>query len=366
MQDENIMKQVLRLAKKGYGMVRSNPLVGCIITNYNGEILGSGWHQKYGENHAEIEAILDAQSNNNNIENAKMYINLEPCCHFGKTPPCIDAIIKEKIAKVIIGIKDPFQKVSGLGISALEKAGIEVKVNILKEECIDVNSKFIINNIYQRPEINIKIATTIDGKMSDHKGESKWITCNESRQYVHTNIRNKCDAMLTTAKTILKDNPFLSVRIGEQIIYKTIIVVDKNLETLNHKELNIFKNKNTKIIFLTNIKKDNYDRFVFIYCDLLKNGKLNIKNSWKHLLQLEIFSLSTECGAEFTSYLLENDLFDKIYHFTAPILSNSKSINAFNFNSNIEINQWQELLLRQTKQINCDILGIYCKKILDY
>ncbi|MBD3274980.1 MAG: bifunctional diaminohydroxyphosphoribosylaminopyrimidine deaminase/5-amino-6-(5-phosphoribosylamino)uracil reductase RibD [Candidatus Marinimicrobia bacterium] len=205
--DTEYMRKVLTLAKKGQGHVHPNPLVGSIIVK-NRHILGQGLHQKYGESHAEVNAIKSAKES---PEGATMFVNLEPCTYHGKTPPCVPAIIESGIEKVVIGMRDPNPKVDGMGIRQLREAGIEVIVGVLEQEARELNRGFVHQIQHGYPWVTLKIALTIDGFMADNDGTSKWITNRESRQEVHR-LRAEHDAILIGSGTAVKDNPQLTVR----------------------------------------------------------------------------------------------------------------------------------------------------------
>jgi len=189
--DESYIRLAVEIAKKGMGNVSPNPLVGCVIIK-NDRIIGAGYHERYGGPHAEINAINSAAEN---VEGSTLYINLEPCSHYGKTPPCTDRLIECKIKRVVIGTMDMNPLVSGDGIKKLKAAGIEVKVGVLEKECIDLN-KFFFKYITRKiPFVTLKAACTLDGKIADSSGDSKWISSTASRRYVHY-LRSKYDACL--------------------------------------------------------------------------------------------------------------------------------------------------------------------------
>ena len=196
MTDESYIQLALEIAKKGIGEVSPNPLVGCILVK-DDRIIGAGYHEKFGANHAEINAIENAKEL---VEGSTLFINLEPCSHFGKTPPCVDKIIEKKIKRVVIGTLDMNPIVSGNGVKKLKSAGIEVKVGVLEKECVNLNKfffKYITNKI---PYISLKAAQTLDGKIADTKGRSQWISSMQSRKYVH-HLRANYDAVLIGAGT---------------------------------------------------------------------------------------------------------------------------------------------------------------------
>ncbi|MGD1045848.1 MAG: bifunctional diaminohydroxyphosphoribosylaminopyrimidine deaminase/5-amino-6-(5-phosphoribosylamino)uracil reductase RibD [Bacteroidota bacterium] len=207
--NENIiMQRCLELALKGAGMVNPNPMVGCVIAR-NGKIVGEGFHQKFGGPHAEIFALKRAGKI---TKGATLYVSLEPCAHFGKTPPCTEAIIQAGISQVVIASKDPNPLVSGKGIRRLRRAGIHVKVGLLQKETELLNEKFFKYMRTGLPFVGIKLAQTLDGRIADIAGKSKWITSKTARKEVHR-LRNEYDAVLVGANTVLQDNPELTVRL---------------------------------------------------------------------------------------------------------------------------------------------------------
>jgi diaminohydroxyphosphoribosylaminopyrimidine deaminase/5-amino-6-(5-phosphoribosylamino)uracil reductase len=203
-----IMHRCLELARKGAGMVSPNPLVGCVIVR-NDKIVGEGYHKKFGGLHAEIFALKRAGKK---TKGATLYVSLEPCAHFGKTPPCSDAIIQAGISRVVVASKDPNPLVSGKGIRRLRVAGIQVKVGLFQKEAELLNEKFFKFIKTGLPFVGIKLAQTLDGRIADVAGNSKWITSKTARKEVHR-LRNEYDAVLIGANTVLRDNPELTVRL---------------------------------------------------------------------------------------------------------------------------------------------------------
>ena len=212
--DDFYMKRCLNLAKLGLGSTSPNPMVGSIIVDNNNLIIAEGYHQKNGENHAEVNAI-NAVKNKKQLNNSTLYVSLEPCSHTGKTPPCVDLIIKHKIPRVIIGCIDSFSKVNGNGISALKKAGVIVKVGVLENECLELNKRFFTFHNKKRPYIILKWAQTKDLFIDlNRNGNSKginWITQPETKSLTHK-WRSEEDAILVGSNTILIDNPSLTTR----------------------------------------------------------------------------------------------------------------------------------------------------------
>lgn len=206
--DEYYMDLAIVLAKKGGGNVNPNPQVGALIVK-EGRIIGQGYHEKYGEAHAEINAFKDC---NESPEGATLYVTLEPCAHQGKQPPCFEAIIKNRIKRVVIGHLDPNPLVSGKGIKAMKEAGIEVSINVLEKECEELNKIFFYYVSQGLPYVMMKYAMTLDGKIATSAGQSKWITGEIARQKVHQD-RSRFMAIMIGVETLILDDPQLSVRL---------------------------------------------------------------------------------------------------------------------------------------------------------
>ena len=211
MPEEKYMRRAIELAKKGSGHVNPNPLVGAVIVR-DGEIIGEGYHECYGQLHAERNAIANAKKRGNSLESSTIYVTLEPCCHYGKTPPCTEAIIEEKIARVVVGSDDPNPLVSGKGFQMLREKGIEVIPHFLKEECDAMNHVFFHYIRTGTPYVAMKYAMTMDGKIACYTGDSKWVTGEESRAHVQT-LRNHYKGIMAGIGTVLADDPMLNCRI---------------------------------------------------------------------------------------------------------------------------------------------------------
>lgn len=211
MPEEKYMRRAIELAKKGSGHVNPNPLVGAVIVR-DSEIIGEGYHECYGQLHAERNAIANAKKRGNSLEGSTIYVTLEPCCHYGKTPPCTEAIIEEKIARVVVGSDDPNPLVSGKGFQMLREKGIEVIPHFLKEECDAMNYVFFHYIRTGTPYVAMKYAMTMDGKIACYTGDSKWVTGEESRAHVQT-LRNHYKGIMAGIGTVLADDPMLNCRI---------------------------------------------------------------------------------------------------------------------------------------------------------
>lgn len=300
-EDEKYIKKCFILAKKGGFSVFKNPLVGCVIVK-NGEIISKGYHKKYGEFHAERNAILNA--NDKDLEGSTLYVNLEPCSHFGKTPPCTDLIIEKKIKRVCYSNSDPNLKVDGH--NKLIQAGIEVVKGVLEKEGEELNKVFFKNIKTKTPYIAIKTGTTLDSKIATKDFQSKWITNEFSRCEV-MKLRSSYMGILTGSNTVLTDNPHLTSRIKNGIS-PVRIVIDREGKLDN--SANIFNN-DVRVIVVSNSEKKypvNVEKIPF----------KNMQTLMKTLYEKGITSILVEAGGKLNGILLEEKLVDEIYQFISP------------------------------------------------
>ena len=349
------MKKCLSLARRGEGFVSPNPLVGAVVLDKNGNIAGLGWHKKCGEAHAEVNAIADAKNKDINIKGGTIFVNLEPCSHYGKTPPCADLIIKEGLKKVVAGTIDPNPRVDGGGIKKLQKAGIDVVTGVLEQECKKLNEIFFKNQTEKLPFVAIKTATTMDGKTATKTGSSKWITSQNARAQVQK-LRNKYDAILTGSGTVLADNPSLTCRKrgGRNPVR---IIVDSNLKT--PVDSMVYRNDGTKI-YIAALKtaktKDYGTNAEIIFCPE-KSGKIDLPFLLKELYKKGICSILVEAGGILNGVFLKQKLVDKIYHFIAPkILGDNEAKSFVEGFSAINIDDSTQLKIESVKKFNPDIL----------
>lgn len=350
-QYEKLMRKCISLAKKYAGKTSPNPLVGAIIFDDNFNIISMGAHQKYGEYHAERNAILSTKED---LKGKNLIVNLEPCSHYGKTPPCADLIIEKGIKKVIIGSIDPNPIVAGNGIKKLKEAGIEVIVDVLKEECEELNKFFIKNILQEKPYITMKSAITFDGKIATKTGNSKWITDEKSRSEVQK-IRNYHDAILTSSQTVIMDNPSLTCRTknGKKL---TRVILDTNLSTAPNSK--VYNNDGAKVYLLTT-KKDNkkYPKNVEILTCKLKNNHIDLNNAINLLYEKGIKSILLEAGGTLNKAFLQENLIDELILFIAPkILGDKTGINFIEGFERNTISECNNLKITNVKKLKNDIM----------
>lgn len=325
MLDEKFMRRAIELAVKGVGKVNPNPLVGAVIVK-NNRIIGEGYHEFYGGAHAEINAIKNAIES---IVGAVIYVTLEPCHHYGKTPPCVDEIIKNKFSKVVIGQVDPNPLVAGKSIKKLKEHGIEVQTGILEEDCKRLNevfNKYILTN---KPYVVLKVAMSLDGKIATSTGESMWITGEKAREHGHE-LRNKLSSIMVGVNTVIKDNPSLTCRLhhGRN---PTRIIVDSNLRIpLDAKVLEIKEDSKCLIATTEKAVKEKFEVLRDKGADILilpeKNGRVDIRILIEELGKLKIDSILLEGGGTLNYSFLEEKLVDKVDFYVSPkIIGGEKS-----------------------------------------
>ncbi|MGX4599633.1 bifunctional diaminohydroxyphosphoribosylaminopyrimidine deaminase/5-amino-6-(5-phosphoribosylamino)uracil reductase RibD [Faecalimicrobium sp. JNUCC 81] len=322
--DKFYMNLALELAKKGKGRVNPNPMVGAVIVK-NNKIIGQGYHEEYGKSHAEINAI---NSTKESVDDSTMYVTLEPCSHYGKTPPCVEKIIESKISKVVIASLDPNPLVSGKGVIKLIDAGIEVVSGILDEENKKLNEVFMKYIVKKIPFVIMKSAMSLDGKISTRTGESKWISSDESRENVHK-LRNEVMGILVGVNTIIQDNPQLTCRLenGKTPIK---IVVDSNLRIpMDSKVIKDAHNYRTIIITTLlakeSIVKELENKGVEIIIAESKDNSVDLNDMVKQLGQLNIDSILLEGGATLNFSAIKEGIVDKLQVYIAPKLIGGKS-----------------------------------------
>ena len=308
------MRRALELAKKGGGFVHPNPLVGCVVVK-DCQVIAEGYHEKYGEFHAERNALTNCQSE---TKGASLYVTLEPCCHYGKTPPCTEIIIEKGIKKVYVGILDPNPLVAGKGVKRLQDAGIEVEVGLCADEIHELNKVFLKYITTKRPYVIMKTAMTLDGKIAAFTGDSKWVTNEESRKMVHQ-LRSEMAGVIVGIGTVLDDNPMLTCRLKGNYHQPIRIVVDSNLRIPVDSQL-VKTAKEYRTIVATGGR--DAARHVPTGVELLhcasKDGHVDINDLMTKLGSMGIDSLLLEGGGTLNAAFLEAGCVDEVWAFIAP------------------------------------------------
>lgn len=313
------MKLAIELAKKGKGKVNPNPMVGAVIVN-GGKIIGQGYHEEYGKAHAEVNAF---KSVSEDPEGATIYVTLEPCSHYGKTPPCVEKIIENRIAKVVVGTLDPNPLVAGRGIEILRASGIEVIIGVLEEECKKINEVFMKYIVKKKPFVVLKSAMSLDGKIATASGESRWITGEEARYEVHK-LRNELSAIMVGVDTVIKDNPELTCRL-EEGRNPIRIVVDSKLRIPMESKVIVDTDKAKTIIATTDMAaKDKIaileNQGVVVLIVKSKDGRVDLQELMIKLGELNIDGILLEGGASLSFSALESRIVDKIQVYISPKL----------------------------------------------
>ena len=357
--DKKFIRRSFHLAQKGKGHVSPNPLVGAVIVK-NGKVIGKGYHKKYGSVHAEVNAINNSTER---VAGSTLYCNLEPCSHIKKqTPPCVPLIIQKKIKKVVISNLDPNSAVDGRGVKQLREAGIEVTTDKLEDEGKDLN-KFYFKYIKEKfPYITLKIAQSIDGKISVAKNKQTWLTGKESINYVHK-LRSEYDGVLVGAGTIKTDDPLLNVRTVKGRNPIRIIIDGKLSIPIKSKILNSIDPENTwiftsKEVDVKKVKVYTNKGIKIFKINSLKQGHLSIKKILKVLAKNKITSLLVEGGSEIFTQFLDKNLFDEIIILQAPKIL-GRGIGAFN------PEKVKRIQLSSAEKIGKDIKLIYRKNLSD-
>lgn len=314
--EEKYMKRAIELAKKGTGWVNPNPLVGAVVVR-NGKIIGEGYHEKYGEKHAEVNAIESASES---TLDSTIYVTLEPCCHEGKQPPCVKAIIKAGIKKVVIGSKDSNPLVAGKGVSILRENGIEVKEGFLEKECDKINEIFFYFITHKKPFVIMKYAMTLDGKIATSSGNSKWISNQESRHHVHED-RSKFSSIMVGVETVIKDDPELTSRIEGGRNPKRI-VCDTNLRTPLTSKIVTTAREVTTIIATSKTDENLHKLYIDKGCKVIvvpkKEEHISLKVLIYYLGEMGIDSIFLEGGGTLNWSAIKEGIVNKVQAYIAP------------------------------------------------
>ena len=347
--DQYWMAQALQLARKGLYSTDPNPRVGCVVISKQA-LFSQGWHEFYGGPHAEINAIekvsIPAAS--------EFYITLEPCSHQGKTPPCVDAIIDLKPARVIIAMQDPNPLVAGCGIERLETAGIKVEVGVLESEARALNAGFVSRMERNRPFLRIKMAMSLDGRTALANGISQWITGEAARLDVQR-LRAQSSAILTSVATIITDDPSLNLRLNESELGQTVavrqpvrVVLDTKLQ-LTGKE-KIFTTGGSIWVYTLNNNEADLARLTEAGAEVTvfensNSGKIDLSRLMAHLAKREVNQVHSECGATLAGALIQQQLVDELVVYIAPQLLGNRSRGLFDLGE----------ITKMDARINCRI-----------
>ncbi|BCN93619.1 riboflavin biosynthesis protein RibD [Thiomicrorhabdus immobilis] len=330
--DLRYMQQAIDLAKKGLYSTKPNPAVGCVLVK-DGQVVGEGWHQRAGQPHAERVALAQAGVN---AKGATAYVTLEPCSHFGRTPPCADGLIEAEVARVVVAMQDPNPMVAGQGIERIRNAGIEVLVGVLEAEAKQINLGFIRKMEKQLPFVRLKMASSLDGRTAMENGESHWITGEESRLEVHR-MRARCGALITGIGTVLADNPSLTVRLSDEELAKLNltqdnchpirVVLDPNLSMpLDAKMLGL----PGRTILMTSRETAERSPEIVEAIDAkgvdmvavaAEDDRLDIESILRYLAEVEqINDVMVESGAIVAGAFIQSGLVNELHCFIAPSL----------------------------------------------
>jgi diaminohydroxyphosphoribosylaminopyrimidine deaminase/5-amino-6-(5-phosphoribosylamino)uracil reductase len=352
------MRKALSLARKGLGRTSPNPAVGAVIVR-GGRIIATGYHRKAGLPHAEVEALNRLGGS---APGDTLYVTLEPCNHYGKTPPCTESILRSGIKRVVVGMMDPNPRVTGGGCGFLRENGIEIKSGVLETECRRVNEAYIKFVASKRPFVILKSALTIDGWIATRSGHSKWITNEKSRQYVHS-LRDRVDAVMVGVGTVLADDPYLTTRLKRgrgkdplRIVVDTHLKVPMGSKILNHNSL-----AETLLVVGPDVAPEDRKKYqkngVSIHVCPTHGGRINLRALMDELGEMSVSSVLVEGGASIVSSMLRDRLIDKFFIFVAPkILGGDDGVSFATGPGPEKMDQCLALKEIQTKRLGDDIL----------
>jgi diaminohydroxyphosphoribosylaminopyrimidine deaminase/5-amino-6-(5-phosphoribosylamino)uracil reductase len=319
------MHLALSLARKGTGTTSPNPMVGAVLVRGN-HVVGKGYHRKAGMPHAEVVALNEAQGE---AKGSTLYVNLEPCIHVGRTPPCVKSIISAGVRRVVVAMLDPNPLVNGMGVTALKNAGIEVKVGLLEEEAKRLNEAFVLYMEKKRPFFTMKGAVSLDGKIATKTCDSKWISNEESRRYANK-LRSAVDGIMVGINTVILDNPLLIPKIARPKNYPVRIILDSKLRIpFSCDVVKTSEKYKTWVFTADDSRSDKEAKLRSMGLDIIRvpkdeGGRVSIRHVGEELFRREIVHVLLEGGGEINSALLKEGFLDKIVLFYAPILIGGK------------------------------------------
>jgi diaminohydroxyphosphoribosylaminopyrimidine deaminase/5-amino-6-(5-phosphoribosylamino)uracil reductase len=353
--DEGFMREALSLARRGLGKTSPNPMVGALVVK-DGQILGKGYHRRYGGAHAEVTALKNVRGD---VKGACMYVTLEPCCHFGWTPPCVDAIIEAGMSEVVIGTPDPNPRVNGKGIQFLRDHGIHVKVGVLEERCRHLNEAYFKHVRTGIPFVTLKFAQSLDGRIATQTGNSQWISSPETLRLAHK-LRSFHDAILVGIGTVLVDDPSLTVRLVKGTAPQRIIVDTRLRIPLSAKILNDDGVTRTVIVAteganLRKSRKIHYLGAEILWAAKNPRGGVDMLDLLEKLGHMGITSVLVEGGSQIITSLVERNLADKIVIVMAPKII-GKGVEALGDLKIRDLKQALCISRMKTKKVGPDIV----------
>lgn len=318
--DVEIMQRAIQLARNGFGWVEPNPMVGAVVVSEDGEFISEGYHQRFGGPHAEVHAIHSAGQR---THGAQLFVSLEPCSHFGKTPPCAEAVIAAGFRRVVIGCQDPAPHVAGRGIHLLKDAGLKVDVGLCEAEARRLIAPFEMLMLQKRPWIHAKWAMTLDGRIASHTGHSKWISCEQSRAWVH-DLRGRVDAIITGAGTVRADDPLLTARpAGARVPLR--VVVDSSGESIT-RELQLVKTRHEAEVLVCVSQGCSEEKFHELQRMGLQtfrttsHGSVSVAEVAAELGRRQCTHVLLEAGPRLMGAFFEAGVIDEVHAFVAPKL----------------------------------------------
>lgn len=350
-EDHRYMARALQLAARGLYTTSPNPRVGCVIVK-NGRIIGEGWHQKAGEPHAEVHALMEAGMA---AQGTTVYVSLEPCAHHGRTPPCADALIGAGVAKVIAAAQDPNPKVAGEGLARIKAAGIEAQCGLMEAQARELNEGFFKRMVYGHPFVRIKTASSLDGKTALSSGESKWITGEAARADVHR-LRARACAILTGIETVLADNPQMNVRGIETVRQPIKVIVDSSLRT--PPDATILQGAKTLIACAAPDAKKAAALEAAgaeILCLPGADGKVDLSALLSRLAQKGVNELMTEAGPRLNGALIAAGLADEWVQYLAPCLLGSAARPLFELDEPASMQERLNWKLADQRMLGADL-----------
>lgn len=345
------MARALQLARQGLYTTDPNPRVGCVLVK-DGEIIGEGWHQRAGLSHAEVEALNSAPD----AQGATAYVTLEPCSHFGRTPPCCDALIKAGVSRVVVAMQDPNPLVAGQGLQKLRAAGVDVVCGVLQEESQLLNQGFIKRMTQQRPWVRSKLAMSLDGRIAMASGESKWITSAQARVDVQR-LRAESSAILTGINTVLADDPALTARVDEDVVQPLRVVLDSRLAMPVDAQL---VNGPGRTLILTSstddTKKQALQQAGFEIYEITEHqGRLDLRQVMMFLAQQQINEVLVEAGPTLNGALLAQNLVDEWVIYMAPCVLGDQGRGLFTLPDMNTMADKKNLNLVDVRQVGPDL-----------